>query len=118
MASHIFAYPSTWKETSCLCLIEAMSAGLICVHPRYGALSETAANWTRAYPWHEDKKKHEYLFQAELDTAITLIKDKCSSTQEKLKEQVIYTHNFYNLETRVIEWNHFLQHLLSANSAS
>ena len=29
--SHIFAYPSIWPETSCLALIEAMSAENICV---------------------------------------------------------------------------------------
>ncbi len=44
--SDIFAYPSIWPENSCLCLMESMSAGLLCVHSNYGALFETAANWT------------------------------------------------------------------------
>jgi hypothetical protein len=52
--AHVFAYPSVWPETSCLCLIEAMSAGLVCVHSNLGALFETAAHWTQIYPFHED----------------------------------------------------------------
>ena len=44
--AHIFSYPSVWQETSCLSLMEAMSAGVTCVHPDLGALPETAANWT------------------------------------------------------------------------
>ena len=27
--AHIFSYPSNFEETSCLCLIEAMSAGCV-----------------------------------------------------------------------------------------
>ena len=41
--AHIFAYPSIWMETSCIALMEAMSAGLMCVHPNLAALPETAA---------------------------------------------------------------------------
>ena len=39
---HIFAYPSIWPETSCRAMLEAMSAGLVCVHTSYGALPETS----------------------------------------------------------------------------
>lgn len=37
-SSHLLLYPSIWPETSCLCLIEAMAAGLSCVHSSLGAL--------------------------------------------------------------------------------
>ena len=47
--AHIFALPSIWPETSCIALIEAMSAGCICVHSSLAALPETAANWTLMY---------------------------------------------------------------------
>ena len=49
--SHIFVYPSTYQETSCLCLIEAMSAGCICIHSSLGALPETSNNLTNMYPY-------------------------------------------------------------------
>lgn len=56
--SHIFAFPSIWTETSCLSLIEAMSAKNICIHPNLGALYETAANMTVMYQFHEDINHH------------------------------------------------------------
>jgi len=59
---HILAYPSTWVETSCLVLMEAMSAGLNCVHSDLGALYETAANLTTMYHFDEDQNRHAGLF--------------------------------------------------------
>lgn len=56
--SHIFLYPNIWKETSCIALIEAIRSGLICIHPNYGALPETAANATIMYDYHEDPATH------------------------------------------------------------
>jgi UDP-glucose:(glucosyl)LPS alpha-1,2-glucosyltransferase len=41
--THIFLYPSIWKETSCIALIEAMVTGCFCIYPSYGALCETGA---------------------------------------------------------------------------
>ena len=56
--SHIFLYPNIWKETSCIALIEAIKAQVICIHPNYGALTETAANATIVYEYNEDKLQH------------------------------------------------------------
>ena len=41
--AHIFLYPSIWKETSCIALIEAMSSGVFSIYPSYGALPETGS---------------------------------------------------------------------------
>jgi glycosyltransferase involved in cell wall biosynthesis len=37
-SSHIFAYPNIMPETFCLSLLEAMSAGCLCVHSSLGCL--------------------------------------------------------------------------------
>lgn len=103
--SHIFAYPSTWQETSCLCLMEAMAAGNICVHPNYGALYETAANWTEMYQWHEDVSAHASTFYNMLDGVITnydVIKPRTASAAS-------YANLFYGWPTRTNEWNAVLQ---------
>ena len=42
-SAHVFLYPSIWKETSCIALIEAMSAGCLAIYPSYGALPETGS---------------------------------------------------------------------------
>lgn len=56
--SHIFLYPNIWKETSCIALIEAIKCQMICIHPNFGALTETAANATIIYEFNEDPAKH------------------------------------------------------------
>jgi len=57
-SSHIFMYPCIWQETSCIALIEAIKSGLICVHPNYGALTETAEGATIVYDYTDDPSHH------------------------------------------------------------
>lgn len=66
----ILAYPSTWPETSCLCLIESMMAGLHCVHSSLGALPETSGGLTSMYQFTEDKLDHVDIFSEMLERAI------------------------------------------------
>jgi glycosyltransferase involved in cell wall biosynthesis len=54
----VFLYPSTWPETGCRALIEAMCHGLMCIHSNYGCLYETGASETWCYQFHEDQRKH------------------------------------------------------------
>jgi UDP-glucose:(glucosyl)LPS alpha-1,2-glucosyltransferase len=56
--SHIFMYPNVWKETSCIALIEAIKSQMICIHPNYGALPETASNATIMYDFNEVNQAH------------------------------------------------------------
>ena len=64
--AHIFAYPSIWPETSCRCLIEAMMAGCICVHPNYAALPDTAGGLTDWYQMDLDRTVHAQTFYVKL----------------------------------------------------
>lgn len=68
--AHIFAYPSIWQETSCICAMEAMSAGCQLVMPAYGALTETSAELGVIYPWTEDVHRHANMFYWFLAQAI------------------------------------------------
>jgi UDP-glucose:(glucosyl)LPS alpha-1,2-glucosyltransferase len=107
--AHVFAYPSTYTETSCLCLIEAMSAGLACVHPNFGALPETAANWTEMYQYHEDKQKHAELFASVLLFVINNIE----LLQPKVFNQKQYADIFYSWDNKVKQWEFLISKLLS-----
>lgn len=74
--SHIFAYPSIWPETSCLCLIEAMSAGNVCVHSNLAALPETSMGLTNMYQTTDDVNRHAQIFANQLAHAIEHITSK------------------------------------------
>jgi glycosyltransferase involved in cell wall biosynthesis len=69
-SAHIFAYPSIWQETSCLCLIEAMSAGLTPVHSSLAALPETSMGLSVMYDYKEDLNLHANIFYAMLRNTI------------------------------------------------
>ena len=106
--AHIFAYPSVWPETSCICLMEAMSAGLLCVHPNYAALPETAANWTHMYQFHEDANAHARTFFGVLKDVIDYVLSDNYKGDVKLKGQKSYADLFYSWDLRKIQWENFL----------
>ena len=109
--SHILAYPSIWPETSCLVLMEAMSAGLINVHPNFAALPETAANWSMMYQWHEDQSHHAGIFYQNLKSSIENFWDE--GIQSRLASQRSYANVFYNWNIRVQQWDAFIRSLLN-----
>lgn len=111
----ILSYPSIWEETSCLTLIEAMSAGCLCVHSNLGALSETSANWTMQYQYVEDLNVHAGNFYHVLKAAISNLKEE--SIQSRLSSQVSYTNVFYNWDIRARQWTAYLGSLLDEDRA-
>jgi len=101
----IFAYPSIWTETSCLCLIEAMSAGLTCIHSSLGALVETShGGLTHMYSYQNDKQRHAQLFYNELSRAIEH-KLKYDESNDLVRN---ITNQKYNWITRGKEWTELL----------
>lgn len=109
--SHILAYPSIWPETSCLVLMEAMTAGLINVHPNFAALPETAANWSMMYQWNEDQSRHAGIFYQNLKSSIENFWDE--GVQSRLASQRSYANVFYNWNIRVQQWDAFIRSLLN-----
>lgn len=108
--AHIFAYPSIWMETSCRSLMEAMSAGLLCVHSNFGALYETAAGWTWMYQYHENKRDHAIAFYHQLCAAIENISSE--GIRSRLTSQSSYANIFYNWEMCKNHWIPVLKGIL------
>lgn len=107
--AHVFAYPSTWAETSCLCLMEAMTAGLVCVHPNLGALYETAGALTQCYQWTPDKTAHAAVFKRELKRAIARVRE-MTTVDHGL---VAYARRSFSWESRIAQWNELLSGLMN-----
>jgi glycosyltransferase involved in cell wall biosynthesis len=109
---HILAYPCVWPETSCIVLMEAMSAKLLCVHSSFAGLPETAANWTMMYPVHEVANDHAQIFAQNLFNAVSLLDD--DALQQRLHMQKQYADAFYNWDVRAMQWKSFLEGLANA----
>ena len=114
--AHIQAYPSIWLETSCMAMMEAMSAGCLCVHPNYGALPETAANWTWMYQWTQDKRDHARILYNHLASGIENYWS--DGIQTRLGGQKSYADVFYSWRYRQQQWESFLVGILQDKGIS
>jgi glycosyltransferase involved in cell wall biosynthesis len=103
----IFAYPSVWPETSCISLIEAMSAGLTVVHSNLAALPETAANWTQMYQYQSNERDHVNVFVKQLAATITLTEE--GLFDNMMEMQKVYINNFYHWDMRKSQWESLLK---------
>lgn len=106
--SHILAYPSIWQETSCLVLIEAMCAGLTCVHSSLAALPETAVGSTYMYDYTENKQDHLNRFYDVLDEAVENVDMGYGTSDAKVE----FFNEFYSWDYRRHQWETLLTSLL------
>jgi UDP-glucose:(glucosyl)LPS alpha-1,2-glucosyltransferase len=113
--AHIFAYPSTWRETSCLCLIEAMSAGCMSVHSSLAALPETSMGLTSMYGYTDNVQDHANRFYLELKTAIELHRnsDKYKLVRPQASSAKAFVDYNYAWSARKLEWNSLMKSLLT-----
>ena len=105
--AHIFAYPNIYEETFCLSLLEAMSAGCLCVHPNYGCLYETASRWTTMYDYHEDEYEHQQIFYKHLKNVIDNVNTQ--EVQKHLEMQSEYVAYFHNWDRITKQWINLLE---------
>jgi UDP-glucose:(glucosyl)LPS alpha-1,2-glucosyltransferase len=107
--SHVHAFPSVLVETSSLSLMEAMSAGLACVHPNLGGLFETAAGMTLMYQWQEDPATHAAVFYRQLMGVINALRAGNERLRSALAVQKSYADSHYNWDLRAAQWEALLR---------
>lgn len=108
--SHVFAYPCIWPETSCIALIEAMQAGLVCIHPTLAALPETAAGTTLMYDFLEDEQKHKEVFYSMVDNTLDNLSANTLKNVTALSTGL--SKVLYNWEEKKNQWDNLLRYLL------
>ena len=112
LSADILAYPSIWKETSCLSLIEAMSAGLLCIHPNLAALSETSMGLTWMYQWNEDANAHAGGFMQVLHQGIEVMRNQREAIEADLKLQKIQVDRVHGWNNKANEWKALLESII------
>lgn len=105
----IYAYPSIFEETSCLSIIEAMSAGCHVVTTNYGALPETCGEFATMIEFEPNLKSLAERFAATLHSVIDDFK--AGKYEKSLELQKAYYQQHYSWETRIQEWRNFLSYV-------
>jgi len=110
--SHIFAYPSVWTETSCRAMLEAMSAGLVCVHPNLGALPESSGGLNVMFHGDlNDINNHAAAFAGNLNAAIDFVRTK--NHDKMIRFNKIFVDSRYNIDYVKNRWQATLEKLLT-----
>lgn len=114
--THFFVYPSTWQETGCRSLMEAMCNGVMCAHTDYGCLAETGAGCSYVYPFDENRDAlvkttaavmHNMIETPSLYTPESNAAVRASVATEALRR--------YSWDSRVSLWVQTLQGVLNEN---
>lgn len=114
--SHIFLYPSIWKETSCIALIEAMNSGCFCIYPSYGALPETGSFKCNIgmYDYHEDLHMNA---NRALNVANLVLQNQATNTNYIQDVATRYTSGFpkYSIPVYKTKWDNLLKSITERN---
>ena len=103
----ILAYPSTFEETSCISVIEALSAGLRVICSNLGALPETTEGWARMYPYLSNAELHTKYFATILAEEITMMLN--GDLEDQLHIQSIIYSQKWSWDARIHEWNRLIK---------
>lgn len=97
--AHIMAYPNIFEETSCLSVIEALSAGCRVVTSSLGALPETTKGFANLVTLGNDYvEKYTETLEKEIDNFWN------HDTQKALREQQEFFHKHYSWSYRESNW--------------
>ena len=108
----MYAYPSTFEETSCISLLECMAAGLYCITTDLGALFETGAEFPIYIPYTNNYKLLATKFAAAIEAAAESLESE--AVNEHLKFQIKYTNKYYNWNKQGLTWTRFLEGAINA----
>lgn len=106
----ILAYPNTFEETSCIAVIEALSAGLRVVTSSLGALPETTEGWANIYSFLADKQRHAIKFAEVLKDEIELLKR--GKLNDILATQAQNYGNKWSWNVRINDWTKLLNNII------
>jgi len=111
---NMYAYPSIFEETSCISLLEAMSAGLYSIVTDYGALFETGAEFPMYIPYDSNYKALAEKFAYGIAAAAETLHE--PQIHSHLTTQANYTQIYYSWPKQASAWTTFLKGALNAKA--
>ena len=111
------AYPSTFHETSCIAVLEAMAAGLAVCTTRLGALPETTAGFARLIEASPDRAKLARNFVGSMIAVLTECRENPSAAFAQREAQIAFVRANYAWPKRALEWEKWLTELVARDRA-
>jgi glycosyltransferase involved in cell wall biosynthesis len=108
------AYPSTFAETSCIAVIEAMAAGATIFTSRLGALPETTAGFAEMI---EPLADHQQLAQSFADLVVwglDAMRRDAQAASVRRDQQIAFARAHYLWPARAAEWVSWLSTILAS----
>jgi len=102
------AYPSTFAETSCIAVTEAMAAGAAVYTTRLGALPETAGTHAGMIDWQPDKSALANAFADLAIRALQEARENPDNAMTLLAQRREYIKKNYLWPARAQEWEQWL----------
>jgi len=103
--SHIYAYPTTYRETFCISLVEGLSSNCLSIFSDFGVMKEVSSGYGQMYPYIDNFEKHSHEFAKELKKGIELVK----KGDLDLGDQASFINEKYS-------WKHFEERWKELNS--
>lgn len=111
----ILAYPSTFRETSCITVMEAMASGCMVVSTKLGAIPETCAGFGVLVeipkPTHHRSLVDDYA--GAIVHAVNQARRNPDQSVRMLSEQAIHAREFYHWPRRAADFERLLLAILS-----
>lgn len=107
------AYPSTFHETSCIAVLEAMAAGLTICTTKFGALPETTAGFARLIEISSDRAKLVRDFAAATIAALSECRENPVAALAQREAQIAFVRANYAWPKRALEWEKLLSELVT-----
>jgi glycosyltransferase involved in cell wall biosynthesis len=112
-AATALAYPSTFPETSCIAVLEAMATGAAVLTTRLGAIPETTNGLASIVDWQPNKAQLSKSFAAMAIKALCDMQKTPVEAAARRNEQMKFIRNNYLWPARAKEWSEWLLSLAS-----
>jgi glycosyltransferase involved in cell wall biosynthesis len=111
------AFPSTFAETSCITVLEAMAVGAAVLTTRLGVLPETTAGHAELIDWQADKTQLAQSFAAMTVAALTAMRKDPDAADAARAARRQYIRENYTWPARAKQWSAWLAQIAKMPAA-
>jgi len=111
----ILAYPSTYAETSCITVMEAMLNSAVIIAHDLGAIAETSGGFGHFIPYNQQNDHNVIVKNYALAVVQTVLSYQKfpHAGRQRLGNQNAYARRNYNWDDKALEWSTFLSEVVS-----